>query len=189
MELLKTNGIVSVEEYLSGELVSEIKHEYLGGIVHAMAGGKVRHSKAAVNICRFLGNALEGKPCQPFSRDMKVRIELPEQTRFYYPDAMVVCDSLDDDSTYQDKPVVVIEVLSEFTKRVDMGEKRDAYRAVSTLRVLLLVDPERPYVTVDRRRENGGFDTEVFASLDQIIPLSEVSAEIRMADIYSGIEV
>ncbi|MBG7608933.1 MAG: Uma2 family endonuclease [Verrucomicrobia bacterium] len=189
MELLGTNEIVSVEEYLSGELVAEIKHEYLGGIVHAMTGGKVRHSKAAVNICRFLGNALEGKPCQPFSSDMKVRIELPEQTRFYYPDAMVVCDSLDDDSTYQDKPVVVIEVLSESTKRVDMGEKRDAYRAVSTLRALLLVDPERPYVTVDRRRENGGFDTEFYTDMGEVIPLAEISAELRMDSIYSGMEI
>jgi len=29
MELLKIDEIVSVEDYLSGELVSEMKHEYL----------------------------------------------------------------------------------------------------------------------------------------------------------------
>jgi len=189
MELLKIDEIVSVEEYLSGELVSEMKHEYLGGIVHAMAGGKLRHSKAAGNVYYQLRSELEGKTCQPFNSDTMVRIELPEQTRFYYPDAMVVCDSLDDDSVYQDKPVVVIEVFSESTKRVDLGEKRAAYRAVSTLRVLILVDPERPYVTVDRRRENGGFETEFFTGLDQVIALSEVSAELRMSDIYAGIDV
>ena len=189
MALAQTDGTISVEDYLSGELVSEAKHEYLGGVVHAMAGVKVGHNRVTGNILRFMGNSLDGKPCEPFGSDMKVRIELPEQTRFYYPDVMVVCDSLGDDETYQDKPVVVVEVLSESTKRVDMGEKRSAYRAVSTLRVLLLVDPEKLHVTVDRRRENGGFDTEYYTARDQVISLPEVSAEIRLEDIYSGLEV
>lgn len=189
MALLKTNEMISVEDYLSGELIAETKHEYLGGVVHAMAGGKLRHHKAAGNIYFHLRNSLDGKPCQPFNSDTKVRIELPEQTRFYYPDVMVVCDSLDDDETYQDKPVVVVEVLSESTKRVDMGEKREAYRAISTLRVLLLVDPARPHVTVDRRGANGGFDTEFFTALDQVIPLPEISAELRMADVYAGLNL
>jgi len=188
MALLQTDEMISVEEYLSGELIAETKHEYLGGAVHAMAGAKVGHNRAAGNVFRSLGNSLDGKPCEPFGSDMKVRIELPEQTRFYYPDVMVVCDSLGDDDSYQDKPVVVVEVLSESTKRVDMGEKRAAYRAISTLRVLLFVDPERPHVTVDRRRENGGFNTEFYTALDQVIPLPEVSAELRMKDIYSGLE-
>ncbi|MFM2197748.1 MAG: hypothetical protein RLZZ505_1180 [Verrucomicrobiota bacterium] len=189
MALLKTDKIISVEDYLSGELIAETKHEYLGGVVHAMAGANVGHNRAAGNIFRFLGNSLDGKPCEPFNSDMKVRIELPEQTRFYYPDVMVVCDSLDDDESYQDKPVVVVEVLSESTRRVDMGEKREAYRAISTLRVMLIVDPERPHVTVDRRCANGGFDTEFYTALDQVIPLPEISAELRMADVYAGMEL
>lgn len=189
MALLKTDEIISVEEYLSGELIAETKHEYLGGVVHAMAGGKIRHHRVSGNIYFRLRNALDGKPCEPFNSDMKVRIELPEQTRFYYPDVMVVCDSLDDDESYQDKPVVVVEVLSESTRRVDMGEKREAYRAIFTLRVMLIVDPERPHVTVDRRCPNGGFDTEFYTALDQVIPLPEISAELRMADVYAGLEL
>lgn len=188
MALLKTDKIISVEDYLSGELIAQTKHEYLGGVVHAMAGAKVGHNRVAGNVYRFLGNALDGKPCEPFNSDMKVRIELPEQTRFYYPDVMVVCDSLGDEETYQDKPVVVVEVLSESTRRVDMGEKREAYRAISTLRIVLIVDPERPHVTVDRRCPNGGFDTEFYTALDQVIPLPEISAELRMADVYAGLE-
>jgi len=189
MALLKIDKIISVEDYLSGELIAETKHEYLGGVVHAMAGGKIRHQKAAGNIYFQFRNALESKPCQPFNSDMKVRIELPEQTRFYYPDVMVVCDSLDDDEAYQDKPVVVVEVLSESTRRADMCEKREAYRAISTLRVMLIVDPERPHVTVDRRCANGGFETEFYTALDQVIPLPEISAELRLADVYAGLEL
>jgi Uma2 family endonuclease len=41
----------------------------------------------------MLFGMLRGKSCQPFNSDTKVRIELSGQTRFYYPDAMVVCHS------------------------------------------------------------------------------------------------
>lgn len=189
MALLKSDEIISVEDYLSGELIAETKHEYLGGVVHALAGGKVGHNRATVNILRSFGSSLDGKPCEPFNSDMKVRIELPEQTRFYYPDVMVVCDSLDDDESYQDKPVVVVEIPSDSTRRVDMGEKREAYRAISTLRVMLIVDPSRPHVTVDRRCPNGGFDTEFYTALDQVISLPEISAELNMAHVYAGLEL
>jgi hypothetical protein len=38
---------VSVEEYLAGELISPVKHEYLGGVVYAMAGGRNAHNLIA----------------------------------------------------------------------------------------------------------------------------------------------
>ena len=44
-------------------------------------------------------------------------------------------------------------------------------------------------MTVDRRRTNGGFDTEFYTALDQVIPLQEISAELRMADVYAGMEL
>jgi hypothetical protein len=42
---------------------------------------------------------------------------------------------------------------------------------------------------VDRRGANGGFDTEFFTALDLVIPLPEISAELRMADVYAGLEL
>ncbi len=189
MESAQTEELVSVEEYLAGELIAETKHEYLGGVIHAMSGSKAGHNRISGNVYRLLGNALEGKPCEPFNSDMKVRIELPEQTRFYYPDVAVVCDPPDDDESYMDNPVVVFEVLSKSTKRVDTGEKRAAYRAVPSLRVYAMIDPVRLHVTLDRRRENRGFDTELYTDTGQVIPLPEISTELRMDSIYSGVDI
>jgi hypothetical protein len=36
--------LVSVEDYLAGELESPIKHEYIGGVVYAMAGARNLHN-------------------------------------------------------------------------------------------------------------------------------------------------
>ena len=37
----------SVEDYLAGELSSQERHEYLGGLVYAMAGASSNHNRIA----------------------------------------------------------------------------------------------------------------------------------------------
>lgn len=188
MTALLKPGPVSVEEYLEGELVSEVKHEYLGGEVHAMAGGTNRHSEIALGIASGFRARLRGKPCRAFNSDAKVRIELPGQTRFYYPDAMIVCEPRKDNDTWQDRPVVIVEVLSESTRRIDLTEKREAYLAIPTLKALIFVEPDIAHATVHRRGPSGGFVREDYAGLDAVIPLPEVDISLPLAEVYEGLE-
>ncbi len=90
MTALKNPASISIADYLAGEEISQVKHEYLGGTVHAMAGASNRHNTISLNALGSLLAQLRGKPCQPFNSDTKVRIIFPDHTRFYYPDAMVV---------------------------------------------------------------------------------------------------
>ncbi len=188
MALLREE-LISEKDYLEGELISDVKHEYLGGEVHAMSGGKVRHQMASGNVFLALGNQLRGKSCQPFNSDMKVKVILPAQTRFYYPDVQVVCESTGDEESFQDKPIVVVEVLSDSTRRVDLGEKRDAYLAVPSLKVLIIVDPAKVWVQVDRRGESRGFGQEHYRGLEDVIALPEVEGELRLGDVYERIKL
>lgn len=187
MPLVAEQELLSIADYLAGELESEIKHEYLGGVVHAMSGGKIRHNQVSGNVFLSLGNQLRGRPCRPFNSDTKVRVDLPIQTRFYYPDVQVVCESRDDDESYQDKPVVVVEVLSESTRRIDLGEKREAYLAIPSLKLLLIVDPEKVWVQVDRRGDSGGFTREIYRDLHETITMPEIAAELSLADLYEAV--
>jgi Uma2 family endonuclease len=188
MSALKHPAPLSVEDYLAGELVSEVKHEYLGGEVHAMAGASNRHNKVAVNAMLSLGASLRGKPCRPFNSDTKVRIHYFNHTRFYYPDAMVVCDENRDEDQWQDRPVVIVEVLSESTRRIDLAEKRDAYLTIPSLRALILAEADRPALTVYRRQADGGFAREDYAGLDAVVPLPEIEALMPLAEVYEGVE-
>lgn len=178
---------VSIEDYLVSEQDSGIKHEYLGGAVHALACGTTDHAALSANAIGSLGGQLRGKPCRTFTSDLKVRIDLPEHTRFYYPDVQVVCDASAGDTRYQERPVVVIEVLSESTRRIDLGEKKDAYLAIPSLKVLLLVESELAYVLVYRRRPEGGFAKEVHEGREVVIPLPEIVASLPLADLYERI--
>lgn len=178
----------SVEEYLEGEINSEFRHEYLGGAVHAMAGGTNDHAAIAANAIGTLFGYLKGKPCKAFTSYAKVRLDLADHTRFYYPDVQVVCDSRSGDSHYQDRPVVIIEVLSESTRRTDLGEKRDAYLAIPTLKVLLFIESEAATALLLRRKPSGGFSEEFYSGGDAVIDLPEIEASLPLVDVFDGIK-
>jgi Uma2 family endonuclease len=179
-------AFISIEDYLAGEELAETKHEFLGGTVHAMAGGTNDHAAVAANALIALGSRLRGKPCRPFGSDTKVRIELPDHTRFYYPDVQVVCNRNPGTERFKENPVVVIEVLSESTRRTDLGEKRSAYLAIPALKVLLLVEPDCLRVTAYRRQPQGGFAAEAYEGTEAVIALPELEAELPLAELYEG---
>ena len=188
MTALRQAAPISVADYLAGEAESEVKHEYLGGEVHAMAGASNRHNSIGFNTLFSLGTSLRGKPCRPFNSDTKVRIEFTDHVRFYYPDAQVVCHPNPESDHFQDQPVVVVEVISESTRRTDLGEKRAAYLGIPSLKVLLLVETDEPRVVAHRRQVDGGFQIEHHTGLEAVIPLPEIDASLPLAEIYERID-
>jgi Uma2 family endonuclease len=187
MTALKQPNSLTIAEYLSGEKIGDVKHEYLGGTVHAMAGASNQHNAIAVNALLSLGTRLRGKSCRPFNSDTKVRIEYPDHTRFYYPDALVVCDLNPPTDHFQDRPVVIVVILSDSTRRADLGEKRDAYLMIPSLKVLIFVESETPAVVVHRRKPEGGFSVEAQSGLDAVIPLPEIDASLPIAELYEQV--
>jgi Uma2 family endonuclease len=187
MTALKKPISISISDYLAGEEISDVKHEYLGGTVHAMAGATNQHNAISVNALLALGSQLRGKSCRPFNSDTKIRIEYPDHTRFYYPDALVVCHPNPSTDHFQDHPVVIIEVLSDSTRRADLGEKRDAYLTISSLKVLLFAEPDSPEVILHRRKSEGGFAIESHSGLDAVIPLPEIDASLPLAELYEQV--
>src|SRR5205809_2523064 len=104
MSAAKKWNLVSVKDYLAGELASPVKHEYLGGVVYAMAGARNAHNMIATNTLVALGSRLRGRPCRAFNSDTKIRVRLPAQTRFYYPDGSVICRPNPQTDSFQDEP-------------------------------------------------------------------------------------
>ena len=178
---------IAVEEYLAGELESQVKHEYLGGYVYAMAGATNAHNRIASNVLGALHGRLRGNPCEPFNSNTKLRVKLPTHVRFYYPDVSIICESNLPTDSYQDRPVVIVEVLSRKTRRIDQGEKKDAYLTIPTLCTYLLIEQDCPAVTVYRRTDQG-FIQESYADLKSVILLAEVNAELSLAAIYERVE-
>lgn len=180
-------NLISVDDYLAGELVSPVKHEYLGGVVYAMTGARNVHNLIASNCLGALHGRLRGKRCRAYNSDTKVRVNLPKQVRFYYPDVSIVCQPGPPTASFQEEPAVLVEVLSQRTRRIDEGEKKDAYLAIPSLQVYLLVEQETAAVIAFRRNDDG-FVRELHLGLDAVVPLHEVEIELPLADIYDSVE-
>jgi Uma2 family endonuclease len=185
-------NLVSVKDYLAGELISPIKHEYMDGVVFSMAGFRNLHNLIAGNTLGAVGRRLRGRPCRPFNSATKIRIHmpghvLPGQIRFYYPDASVVCRPNPPTDSFQDEPAVLFEVLSRRTRRIDEGEKKDAYLTIPSLSVYVLIEQDTAAV-VAFRRSGDGFVREVLEGIDAVLPLGEIGIDLPLAEIYETVE-
>lgn len=187
MSLAPQRELLSVDDYLAGELISPIKHEYLGGVVYTMAGARNAHNLIGSNLLIAVGSRLRGRRCRPYNSDTKIRVRLPTHVRFYYPDGSIICRPNPQTDSFQDEPAVIAEVLSRKTRRIDEVEKKDAYLTIPSLSVYLLIEQESPAVVAYRRTEQV-FVREVYAGLDAVIPLSEIEAELPLEEIYGGVE-
>jgi Uma2 family endonuclease len=179
---------ISVEDYLSNELGSPVKHEYLGGAIYAMVGARNAHNLISTNALVAFGTRLRGKQCRPYNSDTKIRIRMSSGIRFYYPDLSVVCRPNPQSDSFQDEPALIVEVLSRNTRRVDEGEKKDAYFTIPSLCVYLLVEQETAVITAFRRGESG-FVCEVYKGLDSAIELLEVGiSSLPLSELYDAVE-
>lgn len=147
---------MTYDEYLALERESETKHEYVNGVVYAMAGGTPEHARLASQLGILIGTALRGRPCATFSSDARIRIERTKRST--YPDLAVVCGKLErakDDRDAITNPTVLVEVLSDTTEASDRGDKWAHYQHLASLEEYVLVSQREPRVEVFRRAEHG----------------------------------
>jgi Uma2 family endonuclease len=177
---------ITVEDYLASEALAEVKHEYLGGVVYAMAGASEAHNIIAMNLYMGLGNRLRGRPCRPFGSDMKVRLRPLDDTYFYYPDAMIACDSTDAGHGWRERPAALFEIISEETRRIDEREKRIPYLQLPSLQAYVRVEQDRPEVVVERRTPDG-WKSERLRGLDAVVRLPALEIELPLAELYERV--
>jgi Uma2 family endonuclease len=175
--------LISPEDYIRGELHSEVRHEYYAGRVEAMAGASTQHNQIAVNILVELGVHLRGKPCQPFASDMKVRIRAMSEDWFYYPDVMVNCDPTGQHQYFCETPSVIAEVLSEATEEKDRREKFLAYSLLPSLHTYILAAQDRREITV-HRRVNGEW-SRVILNGAAVLTIPELDFTVSLDAIYA----
>ena len=178
---------VSVKDYLSAEDFARTKSEYIDGWVRAMTGATNRHSRVKLNAAFSLMKSLAGKNCQVWDSDTKLRIMNQKTKRFYYPDLQVVCESDLPTESFQDRPVLVIEVLSASTRLYDLDEKLTAYTQIPTLQYYLILEQHQP-IAILLRRNGCLFERLQLEGIETVIDLPMLGISLSMRDIYERIE-
>lgn len=179
----------TIEEYLEMENAAPEKHEYYKGEIFAMSGAKLRHNIITTNILVALGIKLAGKPCRPFGSDM--RIHIPRNTLFTYPDISVVCgevESRNNDEMNFLNPAVIIEVLSQSTKNYDRGEKFRLYRDIPSLKAYILVDSEAINVEAFHINGQGHWELVEHKDINDMLQMTSINVELSLSEVYMDVK-
>jgi len=185
MSLAPIKATMSVDEYLGGEQSSDIRHEYDNGYVVAMVGASRTHNLITLSLASAIREKLKGTPCRTYASDMKVRIQTNENDLFYYPDVMVSCDSSPTSEFYEEKPSLIIEVLSPSTETRDKLEKLAAYSRIPTLKEYFTVAQDAAEVrryalengeVVMTQHQDG--DVVEFSSIELLLPVKEIYEDV-----------
>ena len=181
MALKHAHDFMSEAEYLQGEMLAEIRHEYIDGEVFAMAGASRNHGLLVANCVQVLSNHLQSGTCMTFSSDIKVKTE----RCFFYPDVTVVCDDEEGDDYYTEKPRLIIEVVSKSTRRMDKTTKLAAYKTLPSLLEYVLI--EQDYVEIELFRRSQNWFAEHYFLGDEV-ELESVGLTVSVADLYRRVD-
>ncbi len=196
MRLPETLPAFDPESYLAFEREAEVKHEYLDGLVYAMAGSSPEHSTICVNISEIITRQLRGASCRPFSSDMKTRcIPVTPWTKkrrglFAYPDLIVVCGEPLYHDEQQDvliNPKLIVEVLSPSTEAYDRDEKFRRYQELESFTDYLLISQERPCVEHFAKQPDGQWNYRSETDLKGSLLISSINCRIPLSEVYEWV--
>ena len=188
MPVAKKYDLISEQDYLEGELLSDIRHEYIEGEVYAMVGAHKYHNQIVMTVSNVFYNHLLGKPCQPYASDMKVKID----RKYFYPDVMVDCSQVDADY-YIEQPSIIVEVLSKSTRQHDKTVKRLAYFQIASLKEYVLIEQDFVEIEFWSRDENNYWQQLVyylgddihFQSIDLTVSVEDIYRQVKNADMLA----
>lgn len=124
--------------------------------------------------------------------DSNIKIQIDAFNHFVYPDAVVVCEKIQHYKNRKDvivNPLLIVEVLSQSTKKYDRGEKFTEYRTLPSFKEYVLVEQTFPSVTTFYREAEDLWRTTDYRSIEDSIPLHSLNVAIAMKDMYEGADV
>ena len=181
---------ITVEQYLQLERTSEIRHEFLDGLVYAMAGESPDHSTICFNLASAIGSQIRDKPGRGFSPNMKVRAGIGGL--YAYPDLMIVCGEAKFHDEHGDvllNPTVIFEVLSPSTEKYDRGEKFRRYRTeIESLQDYVLVSQDQLRVDHHHREADGAWSQTEVIGKDGVVVLKSIVCTVPLTEVYRNTE-
>lgn len=177
------------EEYLEFEVNSELRHEYIDGLIIPMTGGTPNHNKIAGNLYVAIHFALKRQPYEVYYTDQ--RLWIPKRRIHTYPDVMVVqtplvfAEGRNDTIT---NPVMIAEVLSKSTKGYDRDEKFAAYRTITNFQEYILIDQYTIHVEQYVKTDHKKWMFLEYENINDTLNLTSIPGQISLADIYEKID-
>lgn len=189
MQLQTQKPYYTPEEYLTLEETAEYKNEYHNGEIIPMVGGTTNHNRICLNICRHFPLNIDNHDYEVFMES--VRLWLPEDNIYTYPDVMIVKGK----PIYHGKgksnvinPQIIMEVLSSSTQGYDRGDKFHYYRSICTFQEYILIDQYRYSIDQYVKQSDQQWSVSFYNQEDNILKLVSVNWQISLQEIYRRID-
>ncbi len=173
---------MTLAQFLDWEATQELRWEFDGIAPVAMTGGTVAHDVIQANLVAILNARLRGGPCRAHGGNLKVEVA----GRIRYPEAFIACGPIDPRATVRADPVIVFEILSPSTARIDRFEKMREYWDTPSIRRTVLVEQEGISAT-SFIRQDGRWTGKMLWTGD-LIDLPEVGIELPLDALYDGLD-
>lgn len=175
---------MTAEEFLAWSESRPGRYELADGEVFAQAAERVAHAKMKGEVFKALDNAIRkrGLPCHALPDGVAVRVDMGT---VFEPDAQVYCGpELHPDTLLVENPVVVVEVLSPSTGRIDASRKLEGYFRIASVRHYLIVYPDQPLILHHARAEGETILTRIIR--DGVVTLDPPGLVFALAEIYGA---
>ena len=157
-----------------------------GRIVRAMVGARWEHNRIINNIGYELRRRFDERdsPCRILLETFRLR-SAPTQSSLL-PDVIVNCEPLARGATSLERPIVLMEVLSNRFSRRDRDEKRSVYRTLASLRHYVLVSRDTARVEV-LDHTDGFAAARIAEGLDADLSLPAIEITLPLASLYRDV--
>ena len=149
---------MTVDEFVawSARRPDGARHELVDGRPVEMQAERNRHALVKAETWRLLRDAVRaaGLPCTVLPDGVIVAVE---ESRARRPDVVMQCGGgVDPDALTCDAPLLLVEVASPSTARVDTTSKLAEYMGLDSVRHYLVIDPEARLAYHHSRASPGG---------------------------------
>ena len=154
-----------------------------------MSGASFKHNIIEDNIRGTLHAFLKGKKCRSFGSNL--RIHIPQNSLYTYPDVLIVCDEpqfVDGEFDTLLNPAVIIEILSASTANYDRGAKFDLYREIESLQEYILLDSSTIHFVHYIKNADSTWTLSESKNTGDAFFITTIQLQIPLSEVYSGIE-
>lgn len=177
----------SFEEFMELRNNSDERYEYIDGEIYFLASPKKAHQAALGELFVIFHNIFKGEKCRPMMAPFDIEMKrTPENISMVQPDLMVICDleeKLGDDDYYKGVPDLIVEILSESTKRVDMVKKLDLY-SVCGVKEYWIVNPWNKEVVVYQLHDSDILNSKTFKTNETIQSFIFEDLTVELNDVF-----
>jgi Uma2 family endonuclease len=174
---------MTVDEFLAWAEGQDGRWELYNGVPYLMAPERTGHGEVKFRVQTALVQGIRnaGLPCHMLPDGATVRIS---RHTAHEPDALVYCGpKLPNDSIEVPEPLIVVEVASPSTRKIDASLKLKGYFNLPSVQHYLIVDPDGPPVIHHRRQADGTILTRIVH--DGVLTLAPPGIEVAVTEMFS----